>query len=373
MRSLLLSTVAAAALAAGTVTASAQTTDTRRMEPGIQGQTQAPSGSAQDEQKKGKEQSPRVVGPGQSDQRPSTQAPSSAQSDQKSDATQEQQKGSAQMDRAPSTDGKDRDLSKAQDQASSKQRTTGTQQRDPRGQAQDQRTPGTKQPGTAQKRDELSGQPKSQAKTQQPARPDGQSETQARSGEANAPKLSERQHTTIQQSFQRERNLNVVSRSDIDVSISIGATFPRSVRLVPLPASIVTVVPQFRGFQYVVVEEEIVIVHPRTYRVVAVIPAEGRGSARVATGARSTDRVQLSSAQRARIVSFARSDCTTVLAQTDFDLAVGATIPQQIELCPFEDTVVSEVTVLRPYRFFLVQDQVVLVDPRDHTIVEVIR
>jgi hypothetical protein len=370
MRSLLLSTVAAAALAAGTVTVSAQTTDTRRMEPGIQGQTQAPSGSAQDEQKKGKEQSPRVVGPGQSDQQPSSQAPSSAQSDQKSDAKQDQQKGSAQMDRAPGTDGKDRDLSKAQDQAPTKQRATGTQPREPRGQAQDQRTPGTKQPGTAQKGDELSGQPKGQAKTQ---RSDGQSETQARSGEANAPKLSERQHTTIQQSFQRERNLNVVSRSDINVSISIGTTFPRSVRLAPLPASIIAVVPQFRGFQYVVVEEEIVIIHPRTYRIVAVIPAEGRGSARVATGARSTGRVQLSSAQRARILSFARSDCTTVLAQTDFDLAVGATIPQQIELCPFEDTVVSEVTVLRPYRFFLVQDQVVLVDPRDHTIVEVIR
>ena len=181
------------------------------------------------------EQSPRVVGPGQSDQRPSTQAPSSAQSDRNPDATQDQQKGSAQMDRAPSTDGKDRDLSKAQDQAPSKQRTTGTQQRRPRGQVQDQRAPGTKQPGTAQKRDELSGQPKGQAKTQQPARSDGQSETQARSGEANAPKLSERQHTTIQQSFQRERNLNVVSRSDINVSISIGATFPRSVRLAPLP------------------------------------------------------------------------------------------------------------------------------------------
>jgi hypothetical protein len=372
MRSLLLSTVAAAALAAGTVTASAQTTDPRRMEPGIQGQTQAPGGSAQDEQK-GKEQSPRVVGPGQSDQRPSTQAPSSAQSDQKSDATQDQQKGSAQMDRAPSTEGKDRDLSKAQDQAPSKQRTTGTQQREPRGQAQDQRTPGTKQPGTAQKRDELSGQPKGQAKTQQPARSDGQSETQARSGEANAPKLSERQHTTIQQSFQRERNLNVVSRSNINVSVSIGATIPRSVRLAPLPASIIAVVPHYRDFRYVVVEEEIVIVHPRTFRVVEVIPLQGRGSARVATGARSADRVQFTSAQRARILNFARSDCATVLAQTDFDLAVGATIPQQIELCPFEDTVLSEVSVLRPYRFFLVQDQVVLVDPRDHTIVEVIR
>jgi hypothetical protein len=369
MRTLLLSTVAAAALAAATVTAGAQTTDTRRLEPGMQGQTQAPSGSAQDEQqKKGSQQSPRVVGPGQSDQQPSTQAPSSAQSGQKSEGMQDQQKGSAQMDRAPGQDGKDRDLSKAQDQAPSKQRTTGTQKREPRGQVQDP----AKQPGTAQKRDELSGQPKGQAKTQQPGRTDAQTDTQARTGEG-ATKLSERQQTNLQQSFQRERNLNIVSRSDINVSISIGATIPRSVRLAPLPASIIAIVPQYRGFHYVVVEEEIVIVHPRTFRVVEVIPLPGRGSARVATGARSTGRVQLSSAQRARILSFARSDCTTVLAQTDFDLAIGATIPQQIELCPFEDTVVSEVSVLRPYRFFLVQDQVVLVDPRDHTIVEVIR
>jgi hypothetical protein len=376
MRSLLLSTVAVAALAVGTVTVSAQTTDTRRLEPGMQGQTQGSSGSAQDEQKKGSQQSPRVVGPGQS------QAPGSAQSDQKSEATQDQQKGSAQTDRAPSTGGKDRDLGtkqtqdqlpKAKDQAPSQQRATGAQQREPRGQVQDQRTPQAKQPGAAQKRDELSGQPKGQAKTQQPGRFDTQSETQARSGEAGATKLSDRQHTTIQQSFQRERNLNLVSRSDFNISVSIGATIPRSVRLAPLPASIVAVVPQFRGFQYVVVEDEIVIIHPRTYRIVEVIPLEGRGSARVAIGGRSSDRVQLSSAQRARILSYAASDCTTVLTQTDFDLAVGATIPQQIELCPFEGAVVNEVSVLRPYRFFLVRDQVVLVDPTDHTIVEVIR
>jgi hypothetical protein len=366
MRYLLLSTVAAAALVAGT--AGAQMSDQQRLEP-------------QKEQSGGQgatERAPRQVGPGQD----SPKGQAQDQQGQTQGQTQDQPRGSAQtQDRGPSAGSKDRDLSttqkqdpmpRAQDQAPSKQRTTGTEHREPRGQALDERA-GKKQPGTAQKTDQgVSGQNKSQAKTQQPGRTDAQTDTQARTGEGGA-KLSERQHTTIQQSFQRERNLNVVSRSNINVSVSIGATIPRSVRLAPLPASIVAIVPQFRSFHYFVVEEEIVIVHPRTFRVVEVIPLRGSGQARVATGSRSTDRVQLSGAQRARILSYAASDCTTVLTQTDFDLAVGATIPQQIELCPFEDTVVSEVSVLRPYRFFLVQDQVVLVDPRDHTIVEVIR
>jgi hypothetical protein len=361
MRYLLLSTVAAAALVAGT--AGAQMSDQQRLEPqkeqsGSQGAT---------------ERAPRQVGPGQD-------SPKGQAQDQQQGQTQDQPRGSAQtQDRGPSAGSKDRDLSttqkqdpmpRAQEQAPSKQRTTGTEQREPRGQVQDQRAPGTKQPGTAQKRDEMTGEARGQAKTQQPGRTDTQSDTQARTGDSGATKLSERQQTTIQQSFQRERNLNVVSRSDINVSISIGATIPRSVRLAPLPASIVAVVPQFRSFHYVVVEDEIVIVHPRTFRVVHVIPARGAVQARATSG---RQQLQLSGAQRSRILTYARSECDTVLAEPSFPLSVGAVVPEQIELCPFEDTIVSEVNVVQPYRFFMARGQVVLVDPREHRIVEVIR
>jgi hypothetical protein len=45
------------------------------------------------------------------------------------------------------------------------------------------------------------------------------------------------------------------------------------VGLVPLPATLVAVVPAYRGYLYIVVGNELLIVHPRTYEIVAVIPA----------------------------------------------------------------------------------------------------
>jgi hypothetical protein len=64
-----------------------------------------------------------------------------------------------------------------------------------------------------------------------------------------------------------------LSRSNMDFSISVGTRVPRSVHFVTLPDEIVRIVPQYRGFEYFLVEDEIVIVDPLTLEIVAVIPA----------------------------------------------------------------------------------------------------
>jgi len=48
---------------------------------------------------------------------------------------------------------------------------------------------------------------------------------------------------------------------------------PSSVRVRVLPREIVEVVPQFRGFKYVLVGDEVVILDPYTLEIVAIIPA----------------------------------------------------------------------------------------------------
>ena len=48
---------------------------------------------------------------------------------------------------------------------------------------------------------------------------------------------------------------------------------PRNVHIVDVSDDIVRVVPQWRGFRYFVVRDEIVIVDPDTFEIVAVIPA----------------------------------------------------------------------------------------------------
>jgi len=64
-----------------------------------------------------------------------------------------------------------------------------------------------------------------------------------------------------------------LSRSNVNFDISVGTRVPRSVHFVTLPVEIVRIVPQYRGFDYFLVEDEIVIVDPHTLEIVAVIPA----------------------------------------------------------------------------------------------------
>jgi hypothetical protein len=180
--------------------------------------------------------------------------------------------------------------------------------------------------------------------------------------------FSERERTTIRESVDIER-----ARVNVNINVNVGAVVPRSVNLLPLPAAIIEVNPRYRNYRYVVVQNEIVIINPQTYAIVEVIPAGGSTQAR-ATTTRRGGSVQLSTQQRQRILTYAQAECDTVLTtDPDFDLTVGIRVPERIDLCPFEDVVVREVGVVQPYRFFVVRNQVVLVDPADHTIVEVIR
>lgn len=61
--------------------------------------------------------------------------------------------------------------------------------------------------------------------------------------------------------------------SNVNVAIRVGSQLPRTVRVRPLPASVIEIVPQYRGYDYVLVGDTILIVDPRTFRIVAVLEA----------------------------------------------------------------------------------------------------
>ncbi len=76
----------------------------------------------------------------------------------------------------------------------------------------------------------------------------------------------------------RVRTAGSARADHADFGLNVGAAVPRGARLAVLPPDVVTIVPRFRGYKFVIVEDEIVIVDPRTYRVAAVIPeATGPG------------------------------------------------------------------------------------------------
>ena len=61
---------------------------------------------------------------------------------------------------------------------------------------------------------------------------------------------------------------------DIDIQVNVGVVIPRTVKLRPLPARIIEIVPAYRSYQYfVLVDGRIIIVEPGTLKVVYVVAA----------------------------------------------------------------------------------------------------
>jgi hypothetical protein len=80
-----------------------------------------------------------------------------------------------------------------------------------------------------------------------------------------------------------------VSPACANFALNVGVAVPGSVRLAPLPATIVSIVPRYRGYNHFVTDERIVIVEPTSHKIVEVLPMEGRGHA---AAARAQARVQ---------------------------------------------------------------------------------
>src|SRR5205814_129985 len=104
----------------------------------------------------------------------------------------------------------------------------------------------------------------------------------------------------------RQQNVSPVR---VNFALNVGVAVPSSIRLSRLPGSIVSIVPQYRDYDYFVTDERIVIVEPTSHQIVEVLPFEGGGRAAAAPGRR-----------RDRVMKFkrcdeagARTDCLSAL------------------------------------------------------------
>jgi hypothetical protein len=55
--------------------------------------------------------------------------------------------------------------------------------------------------------------------------------------------------------------------------VSVGTRIPASVHLYPLPVEVIAVYPDWRGYDYILVGDQIVIINPRTHEIVAIVEA----------------------------------------------------------------------------------------------------
>jgi Protein of unknown function (DUF1236) len=112
----------------------------------------------------------------------------------------------------------------------------------------------------------------------------GQSQTgQAQTSQQS--NVSVDKQVRISETLTRERL--AAPQRNLNVSIRVGERIPQRVRVHRLPDTIVAIEPQYRGYDYFTTEEEIVIVEPRTHRIVSQIPRDA-SRIRAAGGASGT-------------------------------------------------------------------------------------
>jgi Protein of unknown function (DUF1236) len=94
---------------------------------------------------------------------------------------------------------------------------------------------------------------------------------QSRGSSRTSVQLSQDQPTRIQAVIGKEHAPRFSGSEHFDTTV--GARVPRDVHVAVLPEDIVSIVPEYRGFDYILVGDSILIVDPVTLEIVAVIPA----------------------------------------------------------------------------------------------------
>lgn len=88
-------------------------------------------------------------------------------------------------------------------------------------------------------------------------------------GAGGAARLSTEQRSKITTVIKQQK----VQPVSLNVSIRVGTRVPSSVRYYPLPSEVITVYPEWRGYDYILVGNQILILDPGTHEIVAILDA----------------------------------------------------------------------------------------------------
>jgi hypothetical protein len=247
--------VAAVALIAGAGFANAQGTGTNREQPSAGSTAQQSQGAP-------------------SSERGNSAAPTSPSSGMKATQSDEKSPGAVKNQRAEDKD-------KAQ---GSKSKSMSSESEGAKG-GKDMKAEGRNGNMNSKMNAEQKGAADSKSQTTQtgqtnPQSQTGQTTTQSQSGtsvqsqttgQAGASaKLSSEQRTKIVSTI-REQHVQPVT--NVNFEIRPGVRVSRDVRFYPLPREVVTIYPEWRGYEFILVNDKIVVINPRTLEIVDVLEA----------------------------------------------------------------------------------------------------
>ncbi|HEY4141596.1 MAG TPA: DUF1236 domain-containing protein [Pseudolabrys sp.] len=99
-----------------------------------------------------------------------------------------------------------------------------------------------------------------------------QRSTTGQGSASGAAKLSTEQRTKITTVFKQQK-VERVDAAKLNISINVGTRVPSSVHFYPIPQEVVVIYPEWRGFDYILVGDQIVVLDPHSHAIVAIMEA----------------------------------------------------------------------------------------------------
>lgn len=193
-----------------------------------------------------------------------------------------------------------------------------------------------------------------------------------RAGQTSATSPNQGQRTSTNQDQRKQvvdrlRNDRDFARENqhIDMRVSVGERLPDNVRPRPLPPDIVQIVPQYRDYDYTVIDDRVAVVDPRTRDIVDVIDEGGGGYADRGYSqgySASGSHITLSSDERQQLLK--RAAPVTVGSNGGNSACITM---QQVP-----EDLAQQHPELASDRYIAVGDQIVIVDPKQQKVVQVI-
>ncbi|UPJ40793.1 DUF1236 domain-containing protein [Bradyrhizobium sp. 40] len=184
--------------------------------------------------------------------------------------------------------------------------------------------------------------------------------------------LNKQQETKISASIS---HLNVRPLTSVNFSLNVGTVVPRDVQLSTLPPDVVEIVPQYRGYSFALVKDEIVVVDPATYKIVTVLPYSGQSTATTTTtrersASKFSDRDREVIRKHAKTRTEGRSERQTTGSTARSEIHVGDRVPESVEVEEFPSTVYRDAPDLREYRYIHRDTRTYVVEPGERRIIE---
>jgi type IV secretory pathway VirB10-like protein len=99
------------------------------------------------------------------------------------------------------------------------------------------------------------------------AKDSGKGSTTGQGAAAGSAKLSSDQRSRISVAIKKQN----VKSEQANFSVSVGTRVPPTVHYYPLPTEVVTIYPDWRGYDYILIGNQIVVIDPDTREIIAIL------------------------------------------------------------------------------------------------------